>query len=55
MEDLDDSNARCLRAAFNNKRNQLITALGTGKLIVYDLENCDPFIFQRINLIESSK
>lgn len=55
VEDLDDSNTPCLRATFNNKQNQLIVALGTGKVIVYDLEDCDPFIFQRIDLIESSK
>ncbi|KAL1517504.1 hypothetical protein ABEB36_001261 [Hypothenemus hampei] len=50
IEDLDDSNVPCVQAAFNDKRNQLIIALNSGKLIVYDLENNDPFIFQRIEV-----
>lgn len=48
IEDLDDSNLLCVKAAFNSKNNHLIVALSDGMLIVYDLEDGDPFISQRL-------
>ncbi|XP_066250232.1 U3 small nucleolar RNA-associated protein 4 homolog [Euwallacea similis] len=48
--DLDDNLECCVQAAFNDKHQQLFTALSTGKLIVYDVVDNDPFISQRIDL-----
>lgn len=48
IEDLDDDNVPCVQAAFNDTRNQLIVALNNGTLVVYDLEDFNPFISQRI-------
>ncbi|XP_048523334.1 U3 small nucleolar RNA-associated protein 4 homolog [Dendroctonus ponderosae] len=48
INDLDDSNIACVKAAFNSKNNHLIVALSNGNLVVYDLEDGDPFISQRL-------
>ncbi|XP_050301623.1 U3 small nucleolar RNA-associated protein 4 homolog [Anthonomus grandis grandis] len=48
IDDLDDSNIPCVQAVFNNKTNQLIVALNSGTIVVYDMDNSDPFISQRI-------
>lgn len=48
VEDLDDDNVPCVQATFNDTRDQLIVALNNGTLVVYDLEDLNPFISQRI-------
>lgn len=48
IDDLDDCNVPCVQAAFNNKYNQLVVALLDGKIVIYDLEDSQPFISQTI-------
>ncbi|KAH1008023.1 hypothetical protein HUJ04_005177 [Dendroctonus ponderosae] len=47
-QDKPRNNIACVKAAFNSKNNHLIVALSNGNLVVYDLEDGDPFISQRL-------
>ncbi|CAG9769857.1 unnamed protein product [Ceutorhynchus assimilis] len=49
LDDLDDDNIPCVQGTFNNQYKQLIVALDNGSITIYDWEDGNPFISQRID------